>query len=71
MTEQELRVLVRQTIARHNERTTSPKPFRPAPSIHASHVMFAVPAGSDAEGPCLIEPAVPCTHCGYCRSYGH
>ena len=42
-----------------------------APSEHASHFLFMVPTGSDADGPCVIEPAVPCTHCGYCRSYGH
>jgi hypothetical protein len=28
-------------------------------------------AGGDADGACLIEPAVRCTHCGYCQSYGH
>jgi hypothetical protein len=30
-----------------------------------------VPDGSEADGPCIIEPAVMCTHCGYCKSYGH
>ena len=35
---------------------------------HASHLMFVLPAGDSA---CLIEPAVACTHCGYCKSYGH
>jgi len=33
--------------------------------------MFILPAGSDGDGPCLIEPAVMCNHCGYCKSYGH
>ena len=38
---------------------------------HASHGMFVLPAGVDTDGPCLIEPAVACNHCGYCKSYGH
>jgi hypothetical protein len=28
-------------------------------------------AGGDADGQCLIEPAVKCNHCGYCLSLGH
>jgi hypothetical protein len=39
--------------------------------LHASHGMFMLPAGADTDGPCLIEPAVMCNHCGYCKSYGH
>ena len=35
---------------------------------HASHGLLPVPSG---DGPCLIEPAVMCNHCGYCKSYGH
>jgi hypothetical protein len=32
--------------------------------------MFTLAPG-DPEGRCLIEPAVACNHCGYCKSYGH
>jgi hypothetical protein len=89
MTEEELRALVREAIAR----VGPARPDRPAsllssppyqtaadrfhpfasslPMNHASHVLFMVPAGADAEGPCLIEPTVMCNHCGYCKSYGH
>ena len=35
----------------------------------ASHALFVLPATPD--GTCLIEPAVACTHCGFCKSYGH
>jgi len=77
MTESELRALVRDVIARH--------PGAGAGSVqgdsaldtvrlvhhHSSHATFRLPVGSDAEGPCLIEPAVICNHCGYCKSYGH
>jgi hypothetical protein len=39
---------------------------------HPSHVLLNVVAGSDADdGMCVIEPAVHCNHCGYCRSFGH
>ena len=73
MNEQELRGLVRSVIARLG---TAPdreatQPGTAAPHQHASHVMFALPADPRAEGRCLIEPAVMCNHCGYCKSWGH
>ena len=80
MTEQELRALVREAIARHlsgatgqaRSAVTLPHAHPIPPALtHASHGLFLVPDGSDADGPCIIEPAVMCTHCGYCKSYGH
>jgi hypothetical protein len=38
--------------------------------LHVSHGRLS-PGGGDAEGRCLVEPAVRCSHCGYCQSYGH
>ena len=74
MTEQELRALVREAIARHRG-PAAPSHFAPsdAPShpSHPSHLTFMVPSGADEEGPCIIEPAVMCNHCGYCKSMGH
>jgi hypothetical protein len=82
MTEQEIRQLVRDAIARQagtappvpaplHLRTPAPA-FAEAsagrPSHHASHGLFVL---SESDGPCLIEPAVSCNHCGYCKSYGH
>ena len=75
MTEQQLRALVRDAIARQRglssaaAAATGPQPatFRE----HASHGLLAVAAGADTDGPCVIEPAVQCNHCGYCKSYGH
>jgi hypothetical protein len=43
----------------------------PGTVSHASHLMFVFAAEADGDGRCLIEPAVACTHCGYCTSYGH
>jgi hypothetical protein len=67
ISEDELRSIVRSAIARHTAETPAPVVVR-----HASHQLLPVAAGSDREsGACLIEPAVRCTHCGYCQSYGH
>ncbi|MEQ1574627.1 MAG: hypothetical protein ABL993_10315 [Vicinamibacterales bacterium] len=74
MTEQELRALVRDAIARQAGNARVSSSLAVAPSIvrqHPSHGMFLLPTGSDADGPCVIEPAVPCNHCGYCKSMGH
>lgn len=73
MTEQELRTLVREAIARHSAgRVAEPRSVAPAPvHQHASHMLIALPAGADGDGLCIIEPAVACNHCGYCKSLGH
>lgn len=76
MTEQELRAIVRETIARHGAGRMPSSPGLASgphaiPREHPSHLLLPVPAGADADGPCVIEPAVPCNHCGYCKSYGH
>ena len=75
MTEPELRALVREVIARHAgpEGAAQDTVSGVATMVrtHASHAMFTLPEGVDMDGPCLIEPAVRCNHCGYCKSYGH
>ena len=82
MTEQELRALVREAIARTSGaaaarsedrqlRTAGPAGTgAPLTTGHSSHAMFTLAPG-DPEGRCLIEPGVACNHCGYCKSYGH
>jgi hypothetical protein len=73
MTEHELRLLVRDAIARqlgpgHVARGGGARTIIESVQQHASHGQFPVPSGGDA---CIIEPSVPCSHCGYCRSWGH
>jgi hypothetical protein len=68
--EDELRALVREAIARQLGREGDPVAIQPlAFSSHASHYRYTSLAKTD--GPCLIEPGVQCTHCGYCESHGH
>lgn len=69
--EHELRALVRASIARvlGSEGADTPTPpGAPGSGPHASHARYGLP---ESGGPCLIEPSVPCTHCGYCQSHGH
>jgi len=69
VSDQDLRELVRDAIARHTgERAVAP----PAPfnALHMSHGRFLALAPTE-DGQCVIEPAVRCNHCGYCQSYGH
>lgn len=76
MTEQELRQLVRDAIARAgvgppaaSARLADPRDASAArPSVHPSFGLLNLPVG---DGPCLIEPAVSCNHCGFCKTYGH
>ena len=80
MTEQELRALVREAIAKAGVGAAKAAPYGATyvgrgsssaeTSGHSSHAMFTLAPG-DPEGRCLIEPGVACNHCGYCKSYGH
>jgi hypothetical protein len=76
MNDQELREMIRESIARHSgarhsgAATGSGAP-EPHSSFHPSHRRFALLRSGDDDGACLIEPAVQCNHCGYCLSYGH
>jgi len=69
--EDALRAMVRESIARHlgaGQDGARPSPRVLSLSGHASHYRYVLP---ESDGPCLIEPAVQCTHCGYCQSHGH
>lgn len=71
MDEQVLRALVREAVARHLPQSPGAPRLEPhgaACAGHPSHVRYALP---ESDGPCLIEPAVQCNHCGYCQSHGH
>ena len=72
MTDDELRAMVREAIARvQSGAAATPHLSHPLHLSHPSHLTFELPSGADADGPCIIEPAVMCNHCGYCKSMGH
>ena len=71
MNEEALRAMIREAVAR--QLASAPPPALAAPLLvsvvsDASHYRYTLP---DSGGPCLIEPTVPCNHCGYCQSHGH
>jgi hypothetical protein len=70
--EDALRALVRETIARLDARAAQPVAPDPSSLItlaaHPSHYQYQL---TPSDGPCFIEPGVPCNHCGYCQTHGH
>jgi hypothetical protein len=74
MTDQELRSMIRDSIARHGggapARGSAPDPVS-AFHAHVSHQRLPIVRGADDDGACIIEPSVRCNHCGYCQSLGH
>jgi len=75
MNEDQLRALVRDSIAKHLG-TEAYAPIAataaagsPPARQDVSCAKFVLP--DSADGACIIEPAVQCTHCGFCKSYGH
>lgn len=81
MRDQELRALVREAVSRHlGDRGGAGRdaldrhapPFANEPTAshgHASHAVYINIVNVDDS--CVIEPAVACNHCNYCRSHGH
>ena len=73
MNEDQLRALVRDAIAKHlstgTDAPAAPTAASPPARQDVSCAKFVLP--DSADGACLIEPAVQCTHCGFCKSYGH
>jgi len=71
MTDQDLRAMVRESIARHaGAPRVAPDPVT-AFGAHGSHLRFPLVRSGDEDGACIIEPAVRCNHCGFCQSLGH
>lgn len=69
MNEDAIRQLVRETLARHLAAPPNADARLPLAFVgHGSHYRYTLPPSG---GPCLIEPTVQCSHCGYCESHGH
>ena len=86
MTDAELRSLVRDAVARHFQGAAQPAPAFPLPPAPAHHAHAADSTDRPSRPhpslalylsvvnvgeACVIEPDVPCDHCGYCKSHGH
>jgi hypothetical protein len=71
VTDDELRTIVRDVIARRTRPGPAVDSDLDLPRSHASHLLLPLARGGDGDGACLIEPTVRCNHCGYCLSYGH
>ena len=77
VTDQELRGMIRQSIARHAGPSAGSRASAAEPdaaslfTAHVSHLRLPLPRGGDDDGACIIEPTVRCTHCGFCQSLGH
>jgi hypothetical protein len=78
MTDQELRALVRDAVARHFTGAVPAPPELRTPNLelrtsvsapHPSHAIYLTVVNSGDS--CVIEPGVTCNHCGYCKSHGH
>jgi hypothetical protein len=79
MNEDELRALIRQAVEKHlGTESSAFAPAQPAElrrdaggqlvSIAFGQYQLERAAGDTS---CLIEPAVRCNHCGFCKCHGH
>lgn len=74
MTDDELRAVIRQMIQKHVAAAPAAEPSAPAAtvvpvvSIAFGQYHLERPASDSS---CLIEPAVACNHCGFCKCHGH
>lgn len=69
MNEEVVRELVRQAVARRLGQPSEPTVHVPLALMdHSSHRRYMLP---ESAGPCVIEPGVRCSHCGYCESHGY
>lgn len=81
MNDDELRALVRQAVQRHIGSASAPATpgelrrdaaFGRGPEtvLAISFAQYPLERASD-DTMCLIEPAVRCNHCGFCKCHGH
>ena len=76
MNDDELRLLIRAAIQKHTGVSDSARGM-PAerrrdvePAVSLSFGQYRLERAPD-DTMCLIEPAVQCNHCGYCKCHGH
>jgi hypothetical protein len=70
-----LRLLIRAAIQRHMSASAPETPAAPGrdaagPPVSLSFAQYQL-RRADGDTMCLIEPAVQCNHCGFCKCHGH
>ena len=76
MNDDELRALIRLAIQKHASASAPEAPgdlrrdAAPEPVVSISFGQYRLERAKD-DTMCLIEPAVQCNHCGYCKCHGH
>ena len=75
MNDEEIRALVRTAIQKHMGSGAPQMPSAPVAAAmiaieSVSFGQYALTRAAD-DTMCLIEPAVTCNHCGYCKCHGH
>jgi len=77
MNDDELRTIIRAAIQRHigsGASTPEPVGMPPAPPTAGPRSMsfgqYRIER-ADGDTMCIIEPAVRCNHCGFCKCHGH
>ena len=70
MSDLDLRALVRDAVARHlGSAKAAPAREPSGVSPHIAHAVYLTLVNTTDE--CVIEPAVSCHHCGYCKTHGY
>ena len=78
MNDDELRLLIRQAVERHLGEGHEPVSTKLARNVASdvgaplsiSFAQYQLERAPD-DNMCLIEPAVRCNHCGFCKCHGH
>ena len=73
MNDEELRSLIRAAIHRHLNVGADPETVRHQPDaapVSISFGQYRLERGA-GDTACIIEPAVQCNHCGFCKCHGH
>jgi len=71
VSDQDLRQLVRDAIARHTGQRSAEAFALPVAAVNSLSFGKFLALTPSEDGQCVIEPTVRCNHCGYCQSYGH
>jgi hypothetical protein len=69
MNDEELRTLIRAAIQKHMS-ASAHEVGRASDAVSISFGQYQLERAKD-DTSCLIEPAVQCNHCGFCKCHGH